>query len=227
MKESTSKEKVLKKVRDALVNAMPPPYDGVDLESPVLHPPHTPYPEEAFAASFSEAGGKFVFCQSVHEMATGIQALLEQRNLKMIFCRETFIADLLNELGAPHTGETGKAHECDAAVTACEALVARHGSILFCSRQACGRRGFIVAPLHIVVATSQQLVYDLTDAFKLMHERYPEKLPSMISLVSGPSRTADIEKTLVLGAHGPGELFLFMLDVESVEEDVREKDEAL
>ncbi|MNL89836.1 Lactate utilization protein C [compost metagenome] len=53
---------------------------------------------------------------------------------------------------------------------------------------------------------------DLKDAFKLIKDKYGSQIPSMISTITGPSRTADIEKTLVLGAHGPKELFVFLID---------------
>jgi L-lactate dehydrogenase complex protein LldG len=43
-------------------------------------------------------------------------------------------------------------------------------------------------------------------------KKYGNKLPSMISMITGASRTADIEKTLVMGAHGPKELVLFLID---------------
>jgi L-lactate dehydrogenase complex protein LldG len=66
--------------------------------------------------------------------------------------------------------------------------------------------------VHIVLAYTSQLVLDLKDGFKLIKEKYATRLPSMITTVTGPSRTADIEKTLVLGAHGPKELFVFLLD---------------
>jgi L-lactate dehydrogenase complex protein LldG len=56
------------------------------------------------------------------------------------------------------------------------------------------------------------MVMDLKDGFKLIKAKYGNQLPSMISTVTGPSRTADIEKTLVLGAHGPKELFVFMME---------------
>ena len=45
-----------------------------------------------------------------------------------------------------------------------------------------------------------------------MKKRYASDLPSQISIISGPSRTADIEKTLVMGAHGPKELYVFFVD---------------
>jgi L-lactate dehydrogenase complex protein LldG len=53
---------------------------------------------------------------------------------------------------------------------------------------------------------------DLKDGFKLLKNKYGHNTPSLISTITGPSRTADIEKTLVLGAHGPKELFVFLLD---------------
>ena len=57
----------------------------------------------------------------------------------------------------------------------------------------------------------QQLVDDLKQALKLIRLKY-DTIPSMISLITGPSRTADIEKTLVMGAHGPKELYVFLID---------------
>ena len=45
-----------------------------------------------------------------------------------------------------------------------------------------------------------------------MKKKYPDNYPSMISLITGPSRTADIEKTLVMGAHGPKELYVFLIE---------------
>jgi L-lactate dehydrogenase complex protein LldG len=45
-----------------------------------------------------------------------------------------------------------------------------------------------------------------------MRKKYLASLPSMMTLITGPSRTADIEKTLVMGAHGPRELYVFLLE---------------
>jgi len=43
-------------------------------------------------------------------------------------------------------------------------------------------------------------------------EKYSDGFPSQVTIITGPSRTADIEKTLVMGAHGPKELYVFMID---------------
>ena len=52
----------------------------------------------------------------------------------------------------------------------------------------------------------------MTDALQALQEKYLGALPSLVSLISGPSRTADIEKTLVMGAHGPRELYVFIAE---------------
>ena len=46
----------------------------------------------------------------------------------------------------------------------------------------------------------------------MIKTKYENNLPSIITLATGPSRTADIEKTLVVGVHGPKEVFCFLLD---------------
>ena len=80
------------------------------------------------------------------------------------------------------------------------------------NESAAGRRLSIFPHHHIVIARTSQLVLDLKDGFQLLKKKYGNQIPSMISNITGPSRTADIEKTLVLGAHGPKELFVFLID---------------
>ncbi len=66
--------------------------------------------------------------------------------------------------------------------------------------------------VHVVIAYVHQLVDDLKDAFDAVQKKYSGKLPSLLSVITGPSRTADIEKTLVMGAHGPKELFVILVE---------------
>jgi len=110
-------------------------------------------------------------------------------------------------LPADNTDETA-----DACITDCEALIARTGSFLMSSRQMLGRVSSVFYPVHIVVAYKKDIVYDIEDGLSFIQEKYPQQLPSMISLQTGPSRTADIEKTLVTGVHGPKEVFCFFVN---------------
>jgi L-lactate dehydrogenase complex protein LldG len=100
---------------------------------------------------------------------------------------------------------------CDAGITACECLVAQTGSILV-SSDSCGGRALSILPhCHVVIATVDQVVPVLADALALVREHHSGKLPSMLSFITGPSRTGDIERILVLGAHGPKELIVILV----------------
>lgn len=98
---------------------------------------------------------------------------------------------------------------CDAGITECDALVAQTGSVLVTNRSAGGRALSVLPPHHVVIARREQLLRDLPAAFELVKKKYSANYPSMISFITGPSRTGDIERILVLGAHGPKKLTIF------------------
>jgi len=89
--------------------------------------------------------------------------------------------------------------------------VAQTGSILV-SSATCGGRGLSIVPhVHLVVATPDQIVSTLGDALHEAKQRHAGRMPSMLSFITGPSRTGDIERILVLGAHGPKELIVILV----------------
>ncbi|HEY1489407.1 MAG TPA: LUD domain-containing protein [Verrucomicrobiae bacterium] len=98
---------------------------------------------------------------------------------------------------------------CDAGITECDALIAQTGSVLVTNRSAGGRALSVLPPHHVVIARRDQLLRDLPAAFELLKKKYAGNYPSMISFITGPSRTGDIERILVLGAHGPKKLTIF------------------
>ncbi len=216
MKESTSKEKILKSIRDALVNQMQAPFIHIDVDRKLFNKLDADYLEEAFAKAFIKANGKFIFCPEIRDLAENIQLLIHQSSLKKIYCVEDYLLSLLESIGVDTEQNPDNLFSCDASVTGCEVLIARHGSIV-CSSKNAGRKGLVVPPVHIVVATSHQLVESIDDAMQYINEKYGKEMPSLISFLTGPSRTADIEKTLVHGAHGPKEVYLFLLDVKATE----------
>ena len=100
---------------------------------------------------------------------------------------------------------------CDAGITACEAAVAQTGSILV-SSGSCGGRALSILPhVHVVIVAVDQVVATLGEALELVRTRHAGRLPSMLSFITGPSRTGDIERILVLGAHGPKELIVVLV----------------
>ena len=96
---------------------------------------------------------------------------------------------------------------CDVGISECDALIAQTGSVLLTTLSGGGRALSVLPPHHVVIARMDQLVPDLPAAYELLHHTYgPSSWPSMITLITGPSRTGDIERILVLGAHGPKKL---------------------
>ena len=98
---------------------------------------------------------------------------------------------------------------CDVGITECDALIAQTGSVLVTTQSAGGRALSVLPPHHIVLSRREQLLPDLTAAYQLLHSKYKSTFPTTISLITGPSRTGDIERILVLGAHGPKRLTIF------------------
>ncbi len=96
-----------------------------------------------------------------------------------------------------------------ATITLCEALVAQTGSVLVSAGNG-GRQATVVAPAHIVFAKRDQLVPDLESVFARLYERGIAENNSYVCLITGSSRTADIEKILIMGAHGPRRLIVVL-----------------
>jgi len=112
----------------------------------------------------------------------------------------------------PTVASNADVRQADLGVTGCDCLLARTGSIAVCTRSAGGRALSVLSPVHLVIARRDQLVPDLTAALALWHQRYDKHWPSNLSVITGPSRTGDIEKILVMGAHGPKRLVLYFAD---------------
>lgn len=102
--------------------------------------------------------------------------------------------------------EAGTIESCPVGISECDCLVAQTGSVVVTSRSAGGRTLSVLPPHHVVLARLDQLVGGLPEAFALLAGKYGSDYPSMISFITGPSRTGDIERILVLGAHGPRRL---------------------
>ncbi|HEY9001824.1 MAG TPA: lactate utilization protein [Mucilaginibacter sp.] len=211
MRDSTSsKEKLLKKIRKALLEKRDNPYPS--LEDLPHYPPTDELLEVVFAKEFTAVSGQFVFCEDEVQLIENLLNLADQHKWHKIYCWEQALQDILTRFDFPYFETDKDFEQAEVGITLCEALVARNGSIMLSNSGVAGRRLSIYPPVHIVLAYSSQLVTDLKDGFKLIKEKYKNQIPSMITTVTGPSRTADIEKTLVLGAHGPKELFVFLLD---------------
>jgi len=210
MSVSSAKENILKRIRQALSESTPIPFPHSEGSHSVFQPSRQEL-EIEFAEQFSKLQGKFVFCVDHRELAGQLNALIASQSWKKIFCREEKLRKTLRE-HAFDNFSSGELGECDAAITTCEALIARTGSIVLSSAGASGRTVSVYTPVHLCIAYTDQLFYDIRDGLLALKERYHQQLPSLMTFATGPSRTADIEKTLVVGVHGPRQVYLFLVD---------------
>jgi L-lactate dehydrogenase complex protein LldG len=202
---TTAKNNILKKIRMALAHPTPLPFPKSEGPESVFQPQQQDLVVE-FAEQFTALQGKFIFCVNEQELTEHFTKLCYQNQWTKIYCEEEKWKFIIqpNNLYADIAS-------CEASVTSCENLIARTGSIVLSSVHQ-GRIPSVYAPVHICVAYTSQLVYDIKDGLTALKEKYRQYLPSLITFATGPSRTADIEKTLVVGVHGPKEVYCFVVD---------------
>lgn len=201
---------MLKKIRHALLQKREHPYPN--FEETALHAETAEPVDILFAQRLTAVAGHFIYCEDEVSFIEGLLALAEQEKLRRMYAWEPRVKQLLDNYEFPYFETEKDFVDAEAGITACEALIARSGSVLVSNGSAAGRRLTIYPHIHVVVAYASQLVMDIKDGLDLVGQRYGDNLPSLISLITGPSRTADIEKTLVLGAHGPKDLYVFLLE---------------
>ena len=209
MKVSISKEKILKKIRQALSTPVPVPFPQSEGTDSVFEAASQDLALE-FAENFTGLLGKFSFCINESELVQQLNTLSAARKWENIYCQEIGTKEVLQKHGWIKDF-SDNLPACNASITSCECLVARTGSIMMSSTHQ-GRTASVYAPVHICLAYTDQLVYDIKNALAQMKEKYKERIPSFITFATGPSRTADIEKTLVVGVHGPKEVFCFLIE---------------
>ena len=203
MAVSVAKENILKRIRQALSNPVPLPFPQSEGANSVFLPASDDL-EIIFAQEFIRLQGKFAFCTGEEDMLQQVKQLIQEKKWEKTYCSE-------NKWN-PQFSNTINLPGCDVSITGCEYLVARTGTIVMSTAQHSGRTVSVYAPVHICIAYTSQLVYDAKDALQLLKEKYTGNIPSLISFATGPSRTADIEKTLVTGVHGPKEVYCFLVE---------------
>ena len=220
----SERDNILGRVREALKTKAPRPGPH-DEANPLPEPPasgarqwlppvgtHFKDWVELFKKNAADLKVEFVMVTSSDEMRQALIALRDAEGWKSAACHSGLLPDAIcPALGLlmVHTDkhyDVNALEACDVGITECDALIAQTGTVMLSSRRAGGRALSVLPPHHVVLARRDQLVPDLPAAFELLKNEYGENLPSMISFITGPSRTGDIERILVLGAHGPKKL---------------------
>ncbi len=225
----TEREKIFARIREALTVSAPlpgqhgPGHHAPASAAPSAHarewlPPTGESFEDQlarFRTNASELKATFYLANDTTELAKLLVDLKNAEGWKKVASHTGQLADLaLKTLALPvcrtdQPYDVNELEACDAGITECDALIAQTGSVLVTNRSAGGRALSVLPVHHVVLARREQLLRDLPAAFELLKQKYAPNYPSMISFITGPSRTGDIERILVLGAHGPKKLTIF------------------
>jgi L-lactate dehydrogenase complex protein LldG len=218
----SERDNILARIREALKVAAPVP--GGDHATPVLHSVEDqrrllPRVGQSFDEQLVQFRANAVDLRADFRTLKDLDALVEE--LKRIGAAEGWqqVASHEGELTTAASRALGlpvlltnqafdkrELAKCDVGITECDALIAQTGSVLVTNRSAGGRALSVLPPHHVVLARREQLMPDLPAAFAMLKTKYNGSYPSMVSFITGPSRTGDIERILVLGAHGPKKL---------------------
>jgi L-lactate dehydrogenase complex protein LldG len=226
----TEREKIFARIREALtVQAPLPGHHGETGHHPSFNgapstharewlPPTGDTFEERlarFRANAADLKATFYLANNREELAKLLLELRDVEGWKKVGSHGGELTDAACQtLGLPvcrtdQKYDVNELEACDAGISECDALIAQTGSVLVTNRSAGGRALSVLPVHHVVVARREQLLRDLPAGFELLKKKYAGNYPSMISFITGPSRTGDIERILVLGAHGPKKLTIF------------------
>lgn len=209
---SDSREHILKTIRQSLKDhALDMPFPEAEKVKEVFVKDDVSM-EEVFAKEFTSLGGKFIYCSDLNDFSIQLQILADTLNWNNISTKDTFILDFFKDKKINFVQDAGDMKTIQVGLSYCECLVARTGSVILSSAQESGRSLPVYAPIHITLAFTKDVVWNISDAIDKLKVKYNHQLPTMLSLTTGPSRTADIEKTLVVGVHGPKEVYVFLVE---------------
>lgn len=158
-------------------------------------------------ALVAEASAKAALCWR-HE-------LLDRLGLKELLSESNAALQDYNSLAALPEAERKKTIlACDVGITSCDRAIAETGSLMMCAGAGHERVASLTPPMHIAVIERKQIVPDLIDAFAWLSDSGLDQLPSNVTLITGPSKTGDIELQLTTGVHGPGKWRVIVIDGE-------------
>ncbi len=201
---SSARKEILNRLKKAVHEEPEQP----DFDAPIYFSIENPL-DVVFKENLEKVSGSVYLFDSEKALFAELKKLVDKYSSEDIICNEDELQSQLNKNKVPFTSATDLPSSIEVGITSCEFLIAHTGSVMVSAAMGGGRQLSVYPPVHVVVAKKEQLVDFLGTAYTNIQEKYG-KLPSQITLVTGPSRTADIEKTLVMGAHGPRELHVFI-----------------
>ena len=182
-----------------------------------------PDPVQRFCAELANAGGTSYLAVDAAQVLRTIQSIVQAHHARKILLSRGGLIDRLElparlkELGLDaktlddvQQSSKEEFFAAEIGITNVHRLIAETGSVVLASRPNEPRSVSLLPPVHICLAERSQLLPDLFDLFDLYSPVSKSTPPSCLTLITGPSKTGDIELKLVTGVHGPGEIHVIL-----------------
>lgn len=214
--DTTFKEQILAKVRNALIEKPEAMFKDIDQRTETW----VPINEEdgtaiTFVQNFKEHGGVFIYLESEAEFAECMKQLAPENGWEPLWCTDPAMQSMLSHYGIPFTTSPEREPKQKlVSLIGCDCLVAQTGSIVVSDKLTNDREAYALPDVLLVFATTDQIVPGMRTAFQTMKRKYAKNKPSQMTIITGPSRCSDIEQTLVIGANGIRQVAVFLVDEE-------------
>src|SRR5262245_28339421 len=235
---SGSRAEILGKIRQALVKPRTMHHHGhssavSDLKQLFASVASRDGLVERFRTEFELVSGEYCFCRNDAEIIESLIELIETSASNQVaisqhpLCERLGIAEALRaqlpgviflteDVAAENTFDRIRLRNSMAkvqlSITGAEYLIADTGTIVSVAGPQASRQISLLPSIHVVLATPSQIFPNMAELFLEIQTAHGLKLPgSAITFITGPSRTADIEKVLIKGVHGPMRLLLAMV----------------
>lgn len=176
---------------------------------------------EMFAANASEIGADVRRCTAaeLNETLIGVANELDIKSVVSLLDVLPQASDIHGALGEAGISRLDwrddasmtSAYQADAGLTGVHAALAETGTLICNSDAAHARGASLAPPVHIAIVRHSDVLPDLMDYLPRLEGLYPSEYPSAQALITGPSKTADIEGVLITGVHGPGRLVILLV----------------
>lgn len=171
---------------------------------------------ERFIAAAGRAGAQVVRCLDRVALVDYIARHSEGAVLLPNFpsCRRLQLAEVLRDRGCEvHTEHLRSAAvEAAAGITGANFALADTGTVVLDSTDETLRLASTLPPCHFVILDPRKILADGLAAVGPLRVLHQRQSPDFIAFITGPSRTADIERVLTIGVHGPRELHILLLE---------------
>jgi len=180
------------------------------------------------ADEINEVGGTAHPVDNLAEARQTLNDLLKQYQVKSALCWQhplldkLQLADLLAEkkiiplcydqLANLEPDEQRKQMlSADIGITSADYAIAETGSLVVCSEPGRERLASLLPPVHVAIIEFDQILPDLFDLIEKLSDAGVDSLPSNLTIITGPSKTGDIELELTTGVHGPGQWHVIVI----------------